>query len=402
MTLRAPFPWFGGKSRVAHIVWDRFGDVPNYVEPFAGSLAVLLGRPHAPRVETVNDRDAYISNFWRSLKSDPEAVAEWADWPVSEPDLHARHRWLTERRDFRDRMFTDPDYFDAKIAGWWVWGISQWIGSGWCSRPDWTGRVSHGAPRGILTDRYAQRPMLTPGQGVHQKRPRIARGGRGVGRQLPNLSGDGGAAGRGIHASAMPRKRPQLGGHNNKGVCSKDLHGKMPKADRGTASQLIIRREALLTWFDELAARLRKVRVCCGDWTRILGPSPTYLIGTTGVFLDPPYDPRAIATGANKVDGQAPSDSLYAHHDANISARVRDWALANGDNPQLRIALCGYEGEHEMPDSWAKVEWKAQGGYSVKADAQGKRNAERERIWFSPHCLGRSVRGPLFAEAPHA
>jgi hypothetical protein len=31
MILKAPFPWFGGKSRVAEIVWDRFGDVPNYV-----------------------------------------------------------------------------------------------------------------------------------------------------------------------------------------------------------------------------------------------------------------------------------------------------------------------------------------------------------------------------------
>ena len=32
--LRAPFPWFGGKSKVSDIVWDRFGSVPNYVEPF--------------------------------------------------------------------------------------------------------------------------------------------------------------------------------------------------------------------------------------------------------------------------------------------------------------------------------------------------------------------------------
>jgi DNA adenine methylase len=53
--LRAPFPWFGGKSRVADIVWDRFGDVANYVEPFFGSGAVLLARPHPPRIETVND-----------------------------------------------------------------------------------------------------------------------------------------------------------------------------------------------------------------------------------------------------------------------------------------------------------------------------------------------------------
>ena len=55
--LKAPFPWFGGKSRVADIVWDRFGDVANYVEPFFGSGAVLLARPHPPRIETVNDLD---------------------------------------------------------------------------------------------------------------------------------------------------------------------------------------------------------------------------------------------------------------------------------------------------------------------------------------------------------
>jgi DNA adenine methylase len=64
--LKAPFPWFGGKSRVAPLVWSYFGDVPNYCEPFAGSLAVLLGRETEPRVETVNDVDRYLSNFWRA------------------------------------------------------------------------------------------------------------------------------------------------------------------------------------------------------------------------------------------------------------------------------------------------------------------------------------------------
>lgn len=44
--LRAPFPWFGGKRRVANVVWRAFGaDVPNLIDPFAGSLAILLGRP---------------------------------------------------------------------------------------------------------------------------------------------------------------------------------------------------------------------------------------------------------------------------------------------------------------------------------------------------------------------
>lgn len=38
--LHAPFPWFGGKRKVATDVWRAFGDVRNYVEPFAGSLAI--------------------------------------------------------------------------------------------------------------------------------------------------------------------------------------------------------------------------------------------------------------------------------------------------------------------------------------------------------------------------
>lgn len=71
MTLTAPFPYFGGKSRAAPLIWERLGNTPNYVEPFAGSLAVLLARPHAPGTETVNDLDGLLSNAWRANR--PEA-----------------------------------------------------------------------------------------------------------------------------------------------------------------------------------------------------------------------------------------------------------------------------------------------------------------------------------------
>ena len=81
---RAPFPWFGGKSRVADVVWERFGDVRNYVEPFFGSGAVLLGRPGGARgMETVNDLDGFVANFWRAVALDPSAVWQWADSPVN-------------------------------------------------------------------------------------------------------------------------------------------------------------------------------------------------------------------------------------------------------------------------------------------------------------------------------
>lgn len=82
--LRAPFPYFGGKQRAASLIWERLGAPVNYVEPFFGSGAVLLARPDEPRVETVNDVDGMIVNFWRATAANPEAVAAAADWPVHE------------------------------------------------------------------------------------------------------------------------------------------------------------------------------------------------------------------------------------------------------------------------------------------------------------------------------
>src|SRR6478609_4528267 len=125
----------GGKSRAADVIWRGLGaDVVNYVEPFAGSIAALLGRPNGPgKIETVNDLSGAICNFWRAVKTNPDAVAAWCDDPVSELDLHARHAWLVVRLDeMAEQLRADPEYFDVRVAGWWVWGICQWIGTGWC------------------------------------------------------------------------------------------------------------------------------------------------------------------------------------------------------------------------------------------------------------------------------
>jgi DNA adenine methylase len=315
LNLKSPFPWFGGKARASAIVWERFGEVPNYAEPFAGSLAVLLKRPNYDpfkHTEAVNDLDCMISNFWRALQHDPESVARFADSPVNECDLHAKHRWLINQADFREQMKTDPDYFDAKIAGWWVWGLSAWIGSGWC-------------------------------EGLSNKLPNLGNTGRGVHRQRPHL----GDAGRGVH-----RQLPHLG-DTGQGMTHSDL---------------------LYDYFDTLACRLKRVRVCCGDWTRVLGKSSTTKIGITGVLLDPPYEQKLRNSKLYRVETE-------------VSEAVREWAIQNGNNPKLRIALCGYEDEHAMPDDWECVEWKAQGGFSGQKKTGVNDNRLKERIWFSPHCL---------------
>jgi len=349
MTVKAPFPWFGGKRRVADVVWRAFGpDVPNYVEPFAGSLAVLLGRPGGPgKIETVNDRDRYLANFWRAVSADPADVARHADWPVNEADLHARHRWLVDQLPYlREQMHVDPDFFDVKIAGFWVWGICQWIGDGWCVEPN-----NHKHPKfdGI-------------GKGVHANAAHLS-------QQLPHLSVTDSCAGRGVHSHqrlAQGTHLPSLG--NDRG-----LHG--------------VSAPPCTDWFLELQARLRRVRVACGDWKRVVSPSVLGKGKNVGgrrpcaVFLDPPYSHEFRDPG------------MYSEDDANISALVREWALEHGDDPDLRIALCGYAGEHEMPTSWAEHAWKAARGYAAEANT----NRELERIWFSPHCLPIDEQRTLFA-----
>ena len=90
----APFPYFGGKGRPTAARLARLGDASVYVEPFAGSLAVLLHRAVACPREIVCDTNGFIANFWRALRADPLGVAWWADYPTIHHDLMARHRWL--------------------------------------------------------------------------------------------------------------------------------------------------------------------------------------------------------------------------------------------------------------------------------------------------------------------
>lgn len=135
--LVAPFPYFGGKRRIAHKVWEAIGTVHNYVEPFCGSAAVLLARPgEGPWIETVNDSNGFICNFWRSIAFGYEKVIPWVTYPTCEQDLHARHKWLQERRDeIQKNLSEDPLWYDPQVAGWWAWGASMWFGGGWCTGP---------------------------------------------------------------------------------------------------------------------------------------------------------------------------------------------------------------------------------------------------------------------------
>src|SRR4029077_20576588 len=88
-------------------------------------------------------------------------------------------------------------------------------------------------------------------------------------------------------------------------------------------------------WLHKLADRLGRVRLVHGDWTRFLN---NHFGGAdTALFLDPPY------RSYERLYGEA----------APVADAVEAWAR---DSRSLRIALCGHQGDYDLP-GWDAVEW---------------------------------------------
>ncbi len=332
MSLAAPFPYFGGKRRAAPTIWAALGDPSGYVEPFAGSAAVLLARPphKGRRVETLNDADGWLVNMWRAIQHSPDAVADAAYGPVTEIDYHARLAWLQERRD--DDLVAwlegDPTNHDPRAAGWWLYVMACGIGDPFGGGP-W--RVVDGK----LADTRKLPHLGDAGQGVHRKLPHLGNAGRGVNRALPHL----GNAGQG----------------------------------------------PLWVYMRALAERLKRTRITCGSWQRCVKPSVTRAgaggDGSRAILLDPPYSTSGDLYAASANDS------------GDISAEVRQWCITGTTG--LRVVLCGFEDEHDelLSHGWAKAVGKSGGGGGYNNTTVGA--GRRERLWLSPDCLGVHQQGEL-------
>jgi len=202
--------------------------------------------------------------------------------------------------------------------------MACWIGSGFCSgQGPWQVQEVDGVRQLVHVG--------DQGQGVKRKLVHVGDQGQGVKRKLVHVGDQGqGVNQQLVHVGPWPNKIETGAAANN--------------GDRTD----------LLSYFQQLAGRLRRVRVCCGDWSRVCGPSVTFKHGLTAVFLDPPY---------------------------------ADTANRNSKHPLMRIALCGYEGEHQMPPDWDCWAWNAGEGFGGQKLDGKTGNGKRERIWFSPGCV---------------
>ena len=123
-------------------------------------------------------------------------------------------------------------------------------------------------------------------------------------------------------------------------------------------------------WFDSVCERIARVQVLCGDWSRCVTPSciRPQVAPTIGIFLDPPY---GVGNGVS-----------YEDQTGIVAADVWNWAVANGNNPRLRIVVAGYEDGRVLPEGWTAIERVEGGGYG-----SNNGNRFRERLWLSPYCL---------------
>ncbi|MCI0659707.1 MAG: hypothetical protein L0220_01400, partial [Acidobacteria bacterium] len=268
-------------------------------------------------------------NVWRALKYAPDDVAFYADQPTNEIELHLNHLWIVnEGRERLKQCPSDESYFDAETAGRWLWGMACWIGSHYASGD---------GPWTRETLALAEELGTYDIQEIKRQRPHLGDNGQGIKRQLPHL------------------------GNNGKGI-NRQSEGRLSE------------------YFHQISERLRNVNVCCGSWDRVLGPSVTQADKETcAVFLDPPYAVKD-------------RDALYTTESFDVAHDVREWCREWGSHPGLRIALCGYDTEHQELESfgWTVEAWTASGGYA-RANSRGMANRTRERIWYSPACVNRGL-----------
>jgi DNA adenine methylase len=313
MAIKQPFPWFGGKSMIAEQVWQIFGDGIRNYIEPFFGGGAVLLNRPSPQGT-------------ETINDKDGCVANFWRASIRHPDEVADAAcWPVNEADCHAReiwLLERKAAMLPMLEGSWDWCDPEIAGI-------WLHGVCAKVGGGIASGN---------GSWVRGEDGRIAKGDDGIRRQRPHL----GNAGMGINRKTSKSRLDYIKG-----------------------------------MMRQIRDRMQDVRVCCGDWSRVMGPSvfekrsPPYAI-----FLDPPYfSEDRSAVYAEDASGMADPMRLA----------IVEACLRYGEKG--KVILCGYEGEYPELDGWRKIAWKAQGGMSNQ-NREGNENKGRERMWISPSCGG--------------
>lgn len=123
---RQPLKYYGGKWSIAPWIIKHFPRHESYIEPMGGSAAVLLNKPRS-KLETYNDIDSNVVNYFRVIRDDPAGLArqlEKTPWARAEYDLAIDYDdpYMSEMeraRRFAVRSFMSIRFDSGKkLSGW--------------------------------------------------------------------------------------------------------------------------------------------------------------------------------------------------------------------------------------------------------------------------------------------
>lgn len=111
--------YFGGKSRYLDFLLPLFPEHHHYIEPFCGSAVVFLNKKPSP-IETINDKDERLYNFFHVLREFPDELVQKlrfttysrnefqkAAKPATNPIENARRFFIRSQMSFAGICDTD-------------------------------------------------------------------------------------------------------------------------------------------------------------------------------------------------------------------------------------------------------------------------------------------------------
>lgn len=131
MKHRSPIAWIGGKYYLASRIVNLFPEHDHYIEVFGGALHVLCAKPKT-KIETINDLDEDLINFWLVCRDRMDELLPKVEWTPYSRKLF--ENWVQEPLPIDDLI--------ERVARWFFLNISAFNCTNQISKGSWGVNIS--------------------------------------------------------------------------------------------------------------------------------------------------------------------------------------------------------------------------------------------------------------------